>query len=145
LSRVLCAFDAARRRLEALLPEADIRLSGGALLEGDAAEDLDLVVLVTHVPAAAHRLRDAGLPPLYEEGWRDDWAAFREPGSPQVDIVLTRRGTTGEAHHLRAWEELLTDRALLAEYCALERDRAGYETRKAAFFERVVAALPPKS
>jgi hypothetical protein len=142
MSRLLSVLDAACRRIDGLLPGADIRLSGGALLEGDAAEDLDLVVLVGDVPAAAQRLRQAGIAPLYEEDWRDDWAAFREAGAPQVDMVLTKRGTKGEAHHLRAWDALLTDRALLAEYRALEPDRAGYETRKAAFFERIVAALP---
>jgi hypothetical protein len=142
MSRFLSALDTARRRIDGLLPGADVRLTGGALLDGDTAGDLDLVVLVHDVPAAAQRLRHAGVPPLYEEDWRDDWAAFREPGPPQVDVVLTRRGTKGEAHHLRAWEALLTDRALLAEYRALEPERTGYETRKAAFFERVVAALP---
>jgi hypothetical protein len=52
-------------------------------------------------------------------------------------------GTKGDAHHRRAWDALLNDPALLAEYRAIKADRADYEARKAAFFERVVASLPP--
>jgi hypothetical protein len=79
-------------------------------------------------------------PPLYEEQWRDDWAAFRDPGPPQVDVVLTRRGTKGDAHHRRAWELILADHELRAEYVRLKAlGMSGVE--KAAFFDRVVAML----
>ena len=73
---------------------------------------------------------------------RADWAAFREPWRPQVDVVVTRRGTKGDDHHRRAWDLLRHDPALLAEYHALEQDKPNYEPRKAAFFDRVVAQLP---
>jgi len=79
-------------------------------------------------------------PPLYEEQWRDDWAAFRDPGPPQVDVVLTRRGTNGDAHHRRAWELILVDQELRAEYERLKAlGMSGVE--KAAFFDRVVGKL----
>jgi hypothetical protein len=57
-----------------------------------------------------------------------------------VDIVLTKRGTKGDAHHRRAWELILTDETLRAEY---ERLRAaGMDSaQKKIFFERVVASL----
>jgi hypothetical protein len=101
---------------------------------------VDLVALVPDVFEAASRLR--GLySPLYEDQWRDDWAAFRDSGPPQVDLVLTRRGTKGDAYHRRAWEFLANEPELLAEYCALKRDRIEYEHRKAAFFDRVVALM----
>jgi len=130
-------------RLTALLPAAEVHVTGGALVEGDAADDVDLVVLVSDVTAAATMLRDSGLAPLYEEEWQADWAAFREPGRPpQVDVVVTRRGTKGDDHHRRAWELLRHDPALLAEYHALKQDKTNYEPRKAAFFDRVVAQLP---
>ena len=71
-----------RGRLKEALPDADVRLSGGVLVEGDAADDVDLVALVDDVRAAASALVRAGFPSLYEEQWRDGWAAFRDPGPP---------------------------------------------------------------
>jgi hypothetical protein len=57
---------------------------------------------------------------------------------------VTRAGTKGEAHHLRAWDLLVQRPDLLAEYRQLRWNRsAGYEERKAEFFERVVSLLPP--
>jgi hypothetical protein len=57
-----------------------------------------------------------------------------------VDIVLTRRGTKGDAHHRRAWALILADEALRAEYERLKA--AGFDSaQKKAFFERVVARL----
>jgi hypothetical protein len=76
--------------------------------------DVDLVVLVPHVGSAAERLLRS-YPPLYEEEWRDDWAAFRLEGPPQVDIVVTSPGTKGDDHHRRAWELILADSELCAE------------------------------
>jgi hypothetical protein len=132
-----------RGRLEEVLPDADVRLSGGVLVEGGAADDVDLVALVEDVRAAASALVRTGFPSLYEEEWGDDWAAFRDPGPPQIDVVVTRLGTKGDDHHRRAWELLMRDPALLADYRALKTRRKDYEERKAAFFERVVARLPP--
>lgn len=121
------------------VPEGSISLSGSLLLGRYGGHDLDLVVLAPDVVDAASRLRHA-YPPLYEDEWRDDWAAFRDPGPPQVDIVVTIAGSKGDAHHRRAWELILADRSLQAEYEALKA--AGMDSaRKAAFFERVVAML----
>jgi GrpB-like predicted nucleotidyltransferase (UPF0157 family) len=120
-----------------LIPEAEVFLTGSASVEGLDADDIDLVVLVPHVLEAASRLR-ALFPPLYEDQWRDDWAGFRIPGRPQVDLVLTRAGTKGDAHHRRVWMFLAERPELLAEYRALKSDRTDYESRKAAFFEGVV-------
>jgi hypothetical protein len=44
---------------------------------------------------AAQELR-ASYAPLYQEEWCEDWAAFREAGPPQVDVVVTSPGSTGE-------------------------------------------------
>jgi hypothetical protein len=127
------------RRIAEAVPEGTISLSGSTLLGNWGGHDLDLVVPVPEVAEAARRLR-RGYPPLYEEEWRDDWAAFRDPGPPQVDIVLTRPGTKGDAHHRRAWELILADDAIRAEYERLKA--AGMDsTQKSAFFERVVAML----
>src|SRR2546423_9095086 len=121
------------------VPEGKTSVSGSTLLGKFGGHDIDLVVLVPDVADAAKRVRHF-YPPLYEEEWRDDWAAFRLPGPPQVDIVLTKRGTKGDAHHRRAWELILADEALQAEYERLKAEGMD-SSQKAAFFERVVAML----
>jgi hypothetical protein len=121
------------------VPEGTTSVSGSTLLGRYGGHDIDLVVLVSNVADAASRLRDV-YPPLYEEDWRADWAAFRHPGPPQVDVVLTKRGTKGDAHHRRAWELILADSALRAEYERLKA--AGMDAaQKAVFFECVVGLL----
>jgi GrpB-like predicted nucleotidyltransferase (UPF0157 family) len=127
------------RRLRELLPGARVHLSGSASVPGLEPGDLDLVAIVDDVPAAAEIVRPE-YPALYADEWRDDWAAFRDPGPPQVDIVLTQQGSLGDQHHRLAWE-LLGDRPdLLAEYRELKASD-DYERRKSEFFERVVAQL----
>jgi GrpB-like predicted nucleotidyltransferase (UPF0157 family) len=128
------------RRLRELLPGAGVHLSGSARVPGLEANDLDLVVLVDDVAVAAEVLRPE-YPTLYADEWRDDWAAFRDPGPPQVDIVLTRPGTLGDKHHRLAWELLAGRPDLLEEYRALKATPGDYERRKREFFERVVALL----
>jgi hypothetical protein len=126
-------------RIARAVPEGLTSVSGSTLLGHYGGHDVDLVVLVPEIPDAAGRLRLL-YPPLYEDEWRDDWAAFRDPGPPQVDVVLTCPGTKGDAHHRRAWELLLADGELRAEYERLKQ--AGMSgARKAAFFDRVVASL----
>jgi hypothetical protein len=127
-------------RIREVVPEGTTSVSGSTVLGRWGGHDLDLVVLVPDVADAASRLRGA-YPPLYEDEWRDDWAAFRLPGPPQVDIVLTRPGTKGDAHHRRAWELILADDQLKAEYGRLKS--AGMDSaQKKVFFERVVGMLP---
>jgi GrpB-like predicted nucleotidyltransferase (UPF0157 family) len=128
------------RRLRELLPGGEVHLSGSARVPGLDPGDLDLIVLVDDVAAAADILR-AEYPVLHAEEWREDWAAFRVPGSPQVDIVVTRRGTVGDKHHRLAWDLLAGRPELLEEYRALKATPEDYERRKREFFERVVAQL----
>jgi hypothetical protein len=129
-----------RRQIQSVLPEADVILTGSALVPDLAADDVDLVALVSEVLEAAELLRSL-YPPLHEADWRDDWAAFRVPGQPQVDLVLTVAGSKGDAHHRRAWELIAADPQLLGEYRSLKADRVDYASRKAAFFERVAASV----
>lgn len=128
------------RRLRELLPGARVHLSGSASVPGLEAGDLDLVALVDDVATAAEILRSE-YPALYRDEWRDDWAAFRDPGPPQVDIVLTRPGSLGDKHHRLAWELLGGRPDLLDEYRELKATPRDYERRKREFFERVVAQL----
>ena len=127
------------RRIAQAVPEGETLVSGSTLLGRYGGHDIDLVVLVPDVAGAAGRLRHV-YPPLYEPEWRDDWAAFRLVGPPQVDVVVTRPGTNGDAHHRRAWELILADPQLRAEYERLKARRMD-EATKAAFFDRVVALL----
>jgi hypothetical protein len=128
-----------RDRIAAAVPGAETELSGSALLGRYAGHDIDLVVLVGDVGAAAECLC-AIYPPLYPDEWRSDWAAFREPGPPQLDIVVTTRGSKGDAHHRRAWQLLCDDAELRAEYVKLSAAGMTGE-QKRVFFERVVAKL----
>ena len=111
-----------------------------------SAPDIDRAALPgiddSRVRAIAERDLAAVASDLPEDEWRDDWAAFRVPGEPQVDIVLTRAGSVGDAHHRRAWELLRSRPDLLAEYRALKASPGDYERRKADFFDRVVSQLP---
>ena len=126
-------------RIAEAVPDGRIAVSGSTLLGRYGGHDVDLVVLVPHVARAAEQLRGS-YPPLYEDEWREDWAAFRLEGPPQVDIVVTSPGTKGDDHHRRAWESILANPRLQAEYESLKA--TGMDSaRKAAFFDRVVAML----
>ena len=134
----LVAFHTAR--IAEVVAEGRTSVSGSTLLGRYGGHDVDLVVLVPDVARAAERLRGS-YPPLYEEEWRDDWAAFRLEGPPQVDIVVTKPGSDGDAHHRRAWELILADARVRAEYESLKA--AGMDSvRKRQFFDDVVAMLP---
>ena len=129
-------------RIAEAIPEGRTSVSGSTLLGQYCGHDIDLVALVPDVSRAAERLRLC-YPPLYEDEWRDDWAAFRVEGPPQVDIVVTSPGTSGDDHHRRAWEFILSNPGLRTEYETLKA--AGMDsTRKAEFFDRVVAMLRPE-
>jgi hypothetical protein len=134
-------FGEHRERILSVLPHVEVILSGSALLDDVPHDDVDLVALVSDVPDAAGRLRRV-YPVLFEEQWHDDWAAFRVAGPPQVDIVLTRRGTKGEAHHRIAWDVIAADPELVDEYRSMKATPGNYAERKAAFFARVVARIP---
>jgi hypothetical protein len=128
-----------RADIEAAVPGSSVHLSGSTLLREFRGHDIDLVVLVPDVEAAADVLRMM-YPSLYEDEWREDWAAFRDPGPPQVDLVVTRPGTKGDAHHRRAWELLLSDGELRDKYLRLKA--AGMTSvEKRVFFEGVVRRL----
>jgi hypothetical protein len=128
-------------RIRARVPDARVELTGSASLGGLDALDIDLVVLSDDVPRDAKALARS-YATLYPEQWDDDWAAFRDPGPPQVDLVVTRPGSTGDLHHRAAWELIASRQDLQDEYRTLKAYLAhGYPERKARFFDRVVAEL----
>jgi len=93
-------------RVRELVPDVTVKLTGSALL--GPTYDVDLVVVTEDVDAARARLG--------------------------ADVVVTRPGTIEYAHRVRAWERILDDPALAAEYRVAKLDPA----RKREFFERVV-------
>jgi 16S rRNA (adenine1518-N6/adenine1519-N6)-dimethyltransferase len=117
-------------RLRDVLPDAEIRLTGSTAFRAYPPADVDLVAVVDDVGAATARL---DLPPLFTEQWDEDWAAFRVDAQPQVDVVVTRRGSNAHARHVLAWDRLAEDPALLAEYRIAKLD----VERKREFFERL--------
>jgi len=131
--------DAYGRAIAEDVPEGTLFVSGSTLLGQYGGHDIDLVILVPDVADAATQLRSV-YPPLYEDQWRVDWAAFRDPGPPQVDVVLTVPGSAGDAHHRRAWDLLLSNPALRSEYTQL-RATGMSAAQKAAFFDRLVSML----
>jgi len=140
LAEITAVVEHHRQRIAAILPGAAIFLSGSASVPGLSPNDLDFVALVSDVRDATTLLKPHYLP-LYEEAWRDDWAAFRESGPPQVDLVVTVPGSRGDAHHRLVWEVIASESELLAEYQELKASPDDYEQRKKAFFTRVVARL----
>lgn len=135
-----------RREILARIPDAEVIVTGSASVDSLDASDLDLIVLVRDVGEAAAVLRER-YPPFYEDVWHEDWAALRDPGPPQVDIAITRRGSRGDTFHRRAWELLRTRPDLLTEYRHLKATKSHYvrlyeyERQKAFFFDRVVEFL----
>jgi len=134
----VCAEHAAR--ISALVPGAQVELSGSALVPALRADDVDLVLLSDDVLATADVLV-AAYSPLYPENWSDDWAALRIPGPPQVDVVVTRAGSWGDKLHRGTWVLICERVDLQDEYRAIKEEPAAYAERKGAFFERVLALL----
>jgi GrpB-like predicted nucleotidyltransferase (UPF0157 family) len=135
-----------RREILARVRDAEVIVTGSASVDSLDASDLDLIVLVRDVAKAAAALRDI-YPPFYEDVWHEDWAALRDPGPPQVDVAVTRRGSRGDTYHRRAWEVLRKRPDLLTEYRRLKATKSHYvrhyeyEREKAIFFDRVVEFL----
>ena len=134
---VIEAFEAHKTRILNVLPGAIVELSGSGLVEGLDSNDVDIVVLADQVEPVVSALA-AVYPRLYPDEWRDDWAAFRDPGPPQVDVVVTVPGSPGDLHHRRAWEVLSRRLDLQAEYAELRRRDGDRAEAKRVFFERVV-------
>ncbi len=126
-------------RLRRLLGDVEVVQSGGSCI--GAGGDLDICVVVDDVAGAAERVR-AAYPPLYEDEWREDWAAFRLPGEPQVDVVLVEPDSRADYHHRLAWQAIAADPGLRERYFAM-RLSAGedYAAAKAEFFDRLELEL----
>ena len=66
---------------------------------------------------------------------------------PPVGIAATPEGSEHDVRFTRSWQLLAADPALVAEYNAMKLaddgpQGAGYEARKSAFFDQLVASWP---
>src|SRR4051794_33069575 len=87
-----------RARIRARVPDAHVELTGSASVAGLDARDVDLMIVTDEVSRVAEALARS-YARLYPEQWDDAWAAFRDAGPPQVDLVVTSPGSEGDLHH----------------------------------------------
>ena len=148
----LAVLAAERRRLRRLGVPGDLVLVGGssvpgALTHGDV--DLHLRVPPADFPDAVARLRRT-YRVVHPQIWTSTLATFElvRPGPPPVGLAATPLGSEHDVRFTRTWALLAADPALVADYNAVKLagdgpDGAGYEERKSAFFDRLVASWPP--
>ncbi|WP_199421811.1 GrpB family protein [Actinotalea solisilvae] len=134
---------AERERLAALGVGGDLELVGGssvpgALTRGDV--DLHLRVEPALLAAAVRTLRTV-YDVVHPEIWQPTLATFAVPDAPlPTGVAVTPVGSEHDVRFTVTWRRVAAEPALLAEYNALKTgDAAGYEERKSAFFDRVVA------
>jgi hypothetical protein len=149
----LAVLAAERRRLQALRVPGELVLVGGssvtgALTHGDV--DLHLRVAPAQFADAVSRLRQA-YRVVHPQIWTSTLATFELPpgddGGPPVGVAATPRGSEHDVRFTRTWQLLTADPALVEEYNAVKLagdgpEGAGYEARKSAFFDRLVALWP---
>lgn len=136
------AFAEHRGRIRELLPDAEVRHTGGTSIPGVLTSgDVDLQVRVDQ--SAFGEARDALLrlyDPHHPEVWHSEGAFFTAPNSrPQVEVALTAVGGLDDLHHGDAWSRITADQDLIHRYNALKREAEGgsiddYNAAKRAFF-----------
>ncbi|MBX9246100.1 hypothetical protein ICW40_14960 [Actinotalea ferrariae] len=136
---------AERGRLRALDVPGELVLLGGASLPGTLTKgdvDLHLRVDPARFDAAVDALRGV-YAVVHPDIWQPTLATFEVPGAPlPTGVAVTPVGGEHDVRFTLTWRRIAEDATLLAEYTALKADGAeapGYEERKSAFFDRVVA------
>jgi GrpB-like predicted nucleotidyltransferase (UPF0157 family) len=141
---------AQRGRLRALGVPGELVLVGGssvpgALTHGDV--DLHLRVLEPDFAVAVDLLRSV-LPVVHPEIWAATLATFTVPRraatDPPTGLAVTPRGSEHDVRFTRSWQLLAADPELVERYNAMKLagdgpEGPGYETRKSAFFDRLLA------
>jgi GrpB-like predicted nucleotidyltransferase (UPF0157 family) len=139
--RALAILATERERLRSLLPPHELRLTGGssvpnALTKGDV--DLHLRVEELDFPASVTVLRRLYLV-VHPHIWTGTLATFSVPAPLPTGLAVTPIGSEHDVRFVTTWRVLSSDPGLLAEYNAVKRTAgADYETRKSAFFDRIV-------
>lgn len=143
--RAAATYAGERRRVLALLPEADVEQIGGTAIPGAWSKgDVDLLVRVEAAELAA---ATAALRRAYDEHQRENWnetfASFAARGGEPVGVQLVARGSADDRAFRRFRDRVAAEPELLAEYNELKRRQEGaaedvYRAAKAAFVARVV-------
>ncbi|PJJ72844.1 GrpB-like predicted nucleotidyltransferase (UPF0157 family) [Diaminobutyricimonas aerilata] len=138
--------DAERARLDAAGIGGELELVGGssvtgALTHGDI--DLHLRVPVAEFDATVELMYDLYVD-VKREIWQPTLAAFERIGMPPVGVAVTPLGSEHDERFSRSWTLLRAHPELITEYNAMKRaddgpDGPGYEARKSAFFDHLVA------
>ncbi len=138
-----------RREVLALVPGAEVLLTGGSSLPGlQTAGDVDLHVRVAPAGFAAARAALAARFALHApERWEEGFATFTVLGEAlPAGIALTARDGAHDRRFTRAWARLRAEPALVEELNRLKHEAAGdparYEAAKGAFFARLDDASP---
>jgi hypothetical protein len=137
--RILAAV---RARLIPLLPDHELVLTGGssvpgALTKGDV--DLHLRVAPPDFATTVATLR-ALYAVVHPEIWQGTLATFAIEAELPTGLAVTPAGSEHDVRFRRTWRKLASDPDLLAEYNAVKLAGDGdYETRKSAFFDRLLA------
>lgn len=120
----------------------------GALTRGDV--DLHLRVPPDAFAGVVDRLRTV-FAVVHPEIWTVTLATFgvpaSRPGGPPTGLAVTPEGSEHDLRFTRGWQLLAADPTLLTEYNRAKLtgdgpDGDGYEARKSAFFDRLVALWP---
>ena len=109
----------------------------GALTRGDV--DLHCRVAPAAFPGAVAVLRPVHRA-VHPEIWTSTLATFTVDAHLPTGLAVTPLGSEHDVRFTVTWRRLRAEPALLQEYNALKAGPvAGYEERKSAFFDRVVA------
>src|SRR5687767_8100370 len=125
------AFNAERRRILAVVPDAEVIHTGATslptmLTRGDL--DIHVRVAADSFPAAVEALRGC-YRDYRPEMWTGGFAAFvGEGGALPVGVVLTAAGGEHDVRFTTAWARLSADPTLVDELNALKRSRAAAGT-----------------
>lgn len=109
----------------------------GALTRGDV--DLHLRVAPDAFLGAVRALRSVH-PVVHPQIWSSTLATFALDADVPAGMAVTPVGSEHDVRFTVTWRRLRTEPALLAAYNAVKAGPGeGYEERKSAFFDRVVA------
>jgi GrpB-like predicted nucleotidyltransferase (UPF0157 family) len=136
------AFAEHEGRIRELLPNAEVRHTGGTSVQGVlTAGDVDLQVRTDrHSFESARDALCELYEPLHPEAWHGDSAYFTAAhANPPVEVALTVIGTLDDLHHGAAWQQIAENPQLIEEYNALKRAHEGgsaaeYNAAKREFF-----------
>jgi GrpB-like predicted nucleotidyltransferase (UPF0157 family) len=143
-------FDAHRRRVLSLLPDAEVEHVGSTAVPGALTKgDVDLLVRVSAARfARAAEILGEHYAIHQPQNWSSGLASFKDPTAqePPVGVQLVVAGSATDAFFGPFRDALIGDPALLAEYNRLKQSLDGvdydrYTEAKGEFVERVLREI----